>query len=361
MIKLAALALKSPVSAAWVSTGLLFLGLVLPVLAGPAGVFGALLLIWSSAAVLALVLLRKGLQPALISVLAAVLLIGVLSLVASGSLTQLLLITVQFWLPALLVSWVLRKTVSLEIAVFAAAAIGICSVLYMYIAFGDPEALWQDLLAKQFDVAGTAQIEGMTPEIMQQITARMARLATPATAIMMMVTAISSVLLARAWQAGLFNPGGFQQEFHRLRFGKQAAIAVLVLSGLSMLLKIPMLSNVTVVLMTVFVFQGLAVVHSLVKTRKMATGWLIGCYMMLILPHTLALLGALGLADNWLNLRKLDDTKTDEKTEKTLASENQDSEHSVDAKVDDESAEQIAEQEDNENLDQDRKDDDRCS
>lgn len=60
MLSLARHALKGPLAAATVASGLLFLGLLLPLLAGPIGVFVTLPLIGCSAAVVSLVLLRRG-------------------------------------------------------------------------------------------------------------------------------------------------------------------------------------------------------------------------------------------------------------------------------------------------------------
>ena len=62
-------------------------------------------------------------------------------------------------------------------------------------------------------------------------------------------------------------------------------------------------------LLATMMIQGLAVLHGIVKIRGMSGGWLTGTYLMMILPHTSALVGALGIADNWLNIRQLSDDK----------------------------------------------------
>ena len=126
---------------------------------------------------------------------------------------------------------------------------------------------------------------------------------------MIMMTGLISVFLARSWQAQMFNPGGFQQEFHKLRLGKSVALGVLVVAGLSLLTDWVFLSDVVVVLLATMMIQGLAVLHGIVKIRGMSGGWLTGTYLMMILPHTSALVGALGIADNWLNIRQLSDDK----------------------------------------------------
>ena len=67
MVKLAEIALRGPFQAASVSTGLLLTGLLLPFLLGAMGAFASLALVWCSAGVLALVLLRQGTNPAFAS------------------------------------------------------------------------------------------------------------------------------------------------------------------------------------------------------------------------------------------------------------------------------------------------------
>lgn len=308
MLRLASLALRGPYAAAAVATGLLFCGLVLPMLAGPMGAFAALMLIWASAAILALVLMRQGLPAAVLTVGAALAMLAVMSVFAKGALWQILLVTVQFWLPALIVAWVLRQTVRLDLAVVAACAIGLAAIVLMYMRLGDPEEAWRQVLTLQFENSGAGEMQGVSAEVMQQMANSMAKLATAASAVMIMLTSVGSVLLARFWQAKLFNPGGFQDEFHQLRFGKAAATVVLIVCAIALTIDNALVSDIAIVLMVAFLFQGLSVVHSLVKQRSMSQGWLVGVYIMMMLPHTIALLGALGLADNWLNVRRLPDS-----------------------------------------------------
>ena len=312
MIRLAEHALKGPMAAAGVSSGLLCLGLLLPLLAGPAGVFITLPVIWCSAAIVSLVLLRQGVAPALTTLGTVLLMVLLMGLLSRGGMLQLIAIIAQFWLPAVLVAYVLRQSVSLDLAVLSGAAIGILLIVLLHLFVGDPVAFWERVLGNHIDAGlsanGTAAIDPRAVQQAETLRASigvMARLATPATAVMMMLTGVTSVFLARGWQARLFNPGGFQQEFHSLRFGKTAALGVLALTGASLVLDWSLLSHVVIVLLTAMMFQGLAVLHALVKIRGMSNGWLVGVYALMILPHTSALVGALGLADNWLNLRRL--------------------------------------------------------
>jgi len=118
------------------------------------------------------------------------------------------------------------------------------------------------------------------------------------------LSSIVSLLLSRWWQALLFNPGGFQEEFHSLRLSNQLAVAVLiaVVAGFylpteyrpwAQLAAIPLL------------LSGVALIHHVVKTLQLGSQWLVLMYFGLIVfsPTTGALLVGLAFSDSMLNLR----------------------------------------------------------
>jgi hypothetical protein len=120
------------------------------------------------------------------------------------------------------------------------------------------------------------------------------------------VIAINSVLglvLARWWQSLLYNPGGFQQEFHQLRLSPVQGLicfaAVLYCwtqggdyQAWSSLFAIPLL------------MVGIAMVHFIVKARNMGGQWLVLFYMALLLVNLLTvLLVTLAVMDTWTNFR----------------------------------------------------------
>ena len=118
-------------------------------------------------------------------------------------------------------------------------------------------------------------------------------------------SATVSLLLARSWQAKLFNPGGFQQEYHGLNFGRGAAILLLVAGLAAMLTQSLLMTGVLAMLIAVFLLQGVAIAHNLVKLRSMGMGWLVGMYTLcFLLPQTSVLLSGVGVVDPWVDFRK---------------------------------------------------------
>ena len=116
--------------------------------------------------------------------------------------------------------------------------------------------------------------------------------------------AIGMTLLARGWQAALYNPGGLRTEFHGLRLSPIFAVvfAVTMVVG-------PVLGLNTVLLAwaagTPLFLAGLALIHGVVARKKLSRQWLVMFYVALALlgPSLMILLVVLAFVDSWLNIR----------------------------------------------------------
>jgi hypothetical protein len=116
--------------------------------------------------------------------------------------------------------------------------------------------------------------------------------------------AIGMTLLARGWQAALYNPGGLRTEFHGLRLSPIFAVvfAVTMVVG-------PVLGLNTVLLAwaagTPLFLAGLALIHGVVARKKLNRQWLVMFYIALVLlgPSLMILLVVLAFVDSWLNIR----------------------------------------------------------
>ena len=315
MIALAKIADKGPTTAATLAAVLLLAALWLPVLivsGGAAGlvIFASLLSMFcliASAAVVAFVALRHGEFAALRVAGGCLLLMVVVSLILYGTAVHIPLIATVFWLPAVVSAFVLARTVKLNYAVLTIVVCGVISILLLSVAMGDTTAFWKSQLGD----AGSAVVMPdatsggavISEEQREELITAMANMMTGAMGVSVMSIALGALFLARAWQAGLVNPGGFQKEFHGLSLGRGAAIVCMAVIGISLFMGGQISGAVAMVVIFAFFIQGLAVAHALVKQRGMHRFWLHGIYVLLILPHTLLLLAALGLADNMFSLR----------------------------------------------------------
>tara|TARA_R110000850_G_scaffold270087_1_gene402963 strand:+ start:439 stop:1293 length:855 start_codon:yes stop_codon:yes gene_type:complete len=116
--------------------------------------------------------------------------------------------------------------------------------------------------------------------------------------------AIGSVCMARSWQSKLFNPGGWQEEFYKIRIQPRLLLLVLLLIVITPALGL----NTAVVVFTaiiLLIFSGIALVHGLIAKRKMTIQWLIGFYVsiFLLFPTVLMLVAAIAVIDSVIDFR----------------------------------------------------------
>lgn len=123
--------------------------------------------------------------------------------------------------------------------------------------------------------------------------------------------AMGSMVLARSWQAALFNPGGWKSEFHQLRMSPLFATACLAMVVLAPSLGM----NVMLLLMTVTIpalVCGLALVHGVIAKKNLGGQWLVGFYVsiLMLFPTVLVLVVIMAFIDSLLDFRRRLQTKS---------------------------------------------------
>ena len=118
------------------------------------------------------------------------------------------------------------------------------------------------------------------------------------------IGSMMSLMLARWWQAGIYNPGGFQKEFHS--FTIEVKVAVLLVAIVLTGQILPNSSQIWAELAALpLLVAGIALVHFTVKLFGQGKQWLAFVYVGMIMvgkPVTL-LLVVLGLTDSLIDLR----------------------------------------------------------
>ncbi|WP_205599744.1 hypothetical protein [Arhodomonas sp. KWT] len=235
------------------------------------------LLLWISSAVVALVTLRRGAGEGVLTVAGATAVLAVLAQASVGSPLPALQLPLQVWLPMVAVAACLRVTVSLPRALEAAAALAGVAVILFHLVVGDAGAYWQGMLEQAAGLFAD-------PATREALNAQAGRLATMMTSLWfgnLLLVGIASLLLARWWQALLYNPGGFGAEFHALRFSRGFTFACLGVLVVGSVVGGGALYDVALVVSTVFVFQALAVAHALVGAKGLSRAWLVVVYVSL--------------------------------------------------------------------------------
>ncbi len=256
-----------------------------------------------SGAAVALVTLRRGPREGLVVAGAGALGSAVLAGLALGSPFPALWLVSVFWLPMWLIAIVLRNTVSLQWTLQAMGALTALGVVSIFVALGNPVAWWRDILGQiLMPILVQSGVPESTISSMIDVTAP---LMTGVLVGNLALTLLMSLLLARFWQARLYNPGGFGQEFRALRLGRSAAIATLALAALATMTRMPLAVNVALALAGLVAVHGLAVVHGAIDRAKASRGWLFGLYaaLFVFLPEVVVLMCLVSVLDAWLDLR----------------------------------------------------------
>lgn len=131
-----------------------------------------------------------------------------------------------------------------------------------------------------------------------------AAFATGLMAMMAIMNSLFGLLLARWWQALLYNPGGFQQEFHRLSLSPVQSLG-LALLGILCAAQGVAYAFWAAVFYLPLLLVGIALCHAVLKHHKAGVAMLVVLYLTLFIlaPVQLALVVA-GFSDAWLNYRK---------------------------------------------------------
>ena len=118
------------------------------------------------------------------------------------------------------------------------------------------------------------------------------------------IGSMMSLMLARWWQAGIQNPGGFQKEFHGFSIDAKIAVILIVILVVGQFFSQSAQIWVDIAALPLII-AGIALVHFAVKLFGQGRQWLAFLYVGMIMvgkPVTL-LLVVLGLTDSLIDLR----------------------------------------------------------
>ncbi|NOX92061.1 MAG: DUF2232 domain-containing protein [Gammaproteobacteria bacterium] len=289
--------LRGPSQAILVAVGTAVLAMILPPLS-----------VLSGAAV-ALVTLRNGPRSGAMVMLGSTAFVALMAWLSLGNVLPGVVFLAVLWLPVWVLGWVLREMRSLALAATVAGMLGIVGVLAIYAIVGDVSVWWQQILLAMFEPAMEANGPLADRAAVEAILADLSRVMTGIAAAGVSLNVLLCLFLARAWQAQLYNPGGFREEFHALRLGQGLALVSLGFIALSLLplgVVSHMAGEIVIVILSLYVLQGLALLHSIVARRGLHVAWLVVLYlvMLFIMPHLIVLVAVMGLVDTWADFRR---------------------------------------------------------
>jgi hypothetical protein len=263
-------------------------------------------LAYVGAGALMLVTLRLGSAEGARVMGGALLATGLFGWLALGQPIPVVIATLILWFPAWVLATVLRNSQSLSWTLQLATTMALLGVVLAHGLVGDLAARWREVLQPLGELA--AQQADLSQEQVEALLVQVSSLMTGAVAATLLLGLLLSLALARGWQALLYNPGGFRQEFHALALpGWMGAAALACLLGArfaageagALLLQIGLVALVP------FLFVGLAVLHATAARLDLKPLWLGALYVLLLfLPQALVLVAVLGVLDGWFRFRR---------------------------------------------------------
>lgn len=254
-----------------------------------------------SSASVALVTLRLGAFEGLYVLGCSILAAGLMGSIIIENYQFALLYVIVLWLPVWLIAIVLRASRNLSWAVEIAVLLGVVGVIGFYLYNPESAAMWKAVFMQLLPADAPVDEAKKTMEVMAHY---MTGVVAAGTAFGMLF----GLFLGRWWQANLYNPGGFKQEYLALRMQPRLAIgsvAVVAIAWASSGTLSEISWNIAILLFVLYAFVGAAVLHTVFAAMKLARFTVPMFYVTLFLiPHALLPVALVGLADAWLNIRK---------------------------------------------------------
>jgi len=253
-----------------------------------------------SSASVALVTLRRGAVEGLVVLGCSTAIAGVLGFFLLGNYQFVLLYGMVLWVPVWLISIVLREGRYLSLAVEIAVLLGIFGVIGFYLFNTEPAAMWKTMLSQM--MPPNAPVEDV-----QRAFDMLSHYMTGIVAAASVFGLLFGLFLGRWWQALLYNPGGFRQEFLSLRTPPRLAIGsilVVIIASLSSGVISEISWNIAILLFVLYTFIGTSVLHTVFAAMKMGRYIVPMFYVtMFLIPHAMLPVAIVGLSDAWMNLR----------------------------------------------------------
>ena len=212
------------------------------------------------------------------------------------------------WLPVYGISLMLGYTRSLSMSLLVTTGIGILLVVGIYIVLPSPAEWWLQMMMPMVEMLEAQPGWKLSQTETQSFVSALSRVMTGLLVAGLFANIVLGLLLGRAWQAELYSPESFAKEFQQLRLGKVAAtvMAVTTVTALLASSSVPLLQDFIPILIVLFVVQGLAVTHAIVRLQQRHKAWLIVMYILLLImtSQMAVLLALIGVLEQWFNFRQ---------------------------------------------------------
>lgn len=270
-----------------------------------APIFGIPLVAWVAIMIIGLVTLRHGAgQGFIVLVWSAVpSLVMVFLSTDMYFFSQVLCGGLIVWFLALLLRAHYPWSVLLEIAAWLAIVV----VLVAHLAFGGEIYAWwaaklHALIAQYNQAIVDEDVELMIPK---QALFYVTHIATGFLTAMVCLNAVFNLLVARWWQALIFNPGGLSREFLTIRLSYRLVIGLIIAAVLAAL-RVEWAFDLLPIFLGAFFIAGFSLMNAWLMRFKRGWIWLLLFYILLLLRFMIigAAVMVMAIVDSIVDIRK---------------------------------------------------------
>jgi hypothetical protein len=266
-------------------------------------------LTYLASGVLALTTLRMGPKEGAQVVVASTVIFTLFASWLLGQFEIAFVFLLSSWLPVFVAVLVLGYSRSLAKSILAAAGLGMAFALAIHVFVAEPNQWWYELMQPFMTMLQQQPNWTLSAGDTHTVFAQLSGMMTGFVAAGVTFNVVVGLLIGRAWQAMLYNPGGFADEFRKLKLGKAAALFAVVVMAISLLPiseHLPLLLDFLPAVLVAFAIQGLSIVHAIVKFRQKHAFWLVIVYILLVImmPQMMMILATVGVLEQWMNFRR---------------------------------------------------------
>ncbi|MGR9051488.1 MAG: hypothetical protein ACU84J_02450 [Gammaproteobacteria bacterium] len=208
-------------------------------------------------------------------------------------------VTLLLALPVLLCAKALALTESQSLSILLAVFCAVMLALSIQLVSGDAVQWWTDWLKRAVAGVNNARFEGFAPD-------KTLPLVNGLVAMLLVFFTVLTVFIARWMQAGLFNPGGFAEEFRHIKFPFSVVAVLAVILLVTGVVNENLFKDFLLIFSVPFFFQGMSVLHFTVDRMGRGQSLLWPPYLLLVFLPQYVIVGmaCVGLADVFVNFRK---------------------------------------------------------
>ena len=207
---------------------------------------------------------------------------------------------------------ILRREPNWRLILESAALLGVLVVSVIHLIYPDVAVWWEKTLQSYYTqaelVVNQAQTQPLPslPNSLEIIQAK-SQYATGVMTTGILCSVILQLIMARWWQAIVFQPGLLRQELHHIRLSQLSSVLFIISFGLQYLGNNVIL-DIMPILYVLFGAAGLSLIHYMFDAIHSPTGWfwltIIYLTLFLSLPVSIIVLSVLAILDSWFDLRK---------------------------------------------------------